>query len=142
MRINDDLTLNSEGLKVSLVRLAPFWRLLFGITGISVLAYYIPLLIVTLTGLWVNRVLMFPDVLIEVGILAIVSVIGYAFKNIWLVALVVLGIYLGYEIQHYVRAPMTFEIGLRWPEFFAPSASLILNAWLTRRYVRSVELQD
>ena len=140
MNLNEERPVHAIGPRAALVRLPRPARLALGIIGCAVVAFYVPLLVVTMTGVWTNRIFMLDDVAVESSIMAVVSLVGYFTGRVWIVSFVVIGLFLAYLTQHFVRSPAVFNFGMRWPDFFHPATALLLNSWLLQRYIKSVGL--
>jgi len=139
MKLSGSVQAESDDLSAILRQLPRPVRLSLGIAGSAFLAFYVPLVAVTATGIWANRIMMWEDVFIETGILMVVSVLGLVLKRLWAVAIFASITFLIYITQHFLRSPQIFDLGTRWADFFHPVAGFLLNAWLVQRYIRAVD---
>lgn len=132
--------LEEDSLGGIVLRWPRFVRLAIGLLSCALISYFTALLLISVTGRWMNRSALLLDILIESSVLAALSLLGYLLGQIRLTALIVLGAFLLYEIQHFMRMPGDRHLLEHWPEFFLPSVSVLLNQYLFAKYAQTAEL--
>jgi len=128
--IQDDRT----GIAEVLQKLDPRLGFAIGLLSCAVVAYYIPLIIVALTGTWVNNLTMMDQLAVGVVILAGSNLIGNRVKRILLVGIVfavLFNIYTVVLMLHMAAHPTVHDW---WMAFFFPTAACLLNAWFFLRF--------
>ncbi len=118
------------------------WKFVIGVAGCAIVAHYLPLFFVTITGIWSDLPLNPIDMLFGIVPLIIVSVLGLVAKKVWTVALMACGIFIVYETQHYMRATFPFSFHDKWAEVFDPVAAILANSFLLSRYIVWMKLLD
>ena len=112
----------------------PFWlQVSLGSVISAIVAFYIPLIAVLVTGVWLNRLTMWLDVFVECSMLLVITLIGYRKRRIWKVTLTFVVLYLVYDVQHFVRSVAKLQPFLVGAELFHPVAALLVNGYLINK---------
>ncbi len=131
---------NRSDLFESLRELDPSLRYAIGLVCCAVVAYYIPSIIIALTGLWVNNLTMLLPLLISATVLVVQNLIGNRLNKILICGLIFAGTIdcgQAYSVAHY---PHSFAWHVYLMLFFFPTAACILNAWLFLRFKTAADL--
>ncbi len=128
--IQDDRT----GIAEALRSLDPRLRFAIGLLSCAVVAYYIPSIIIALTGVWVNNLTMINLLLISVAVLVLQNLVGNKVKRIFLVAVIFMIVFNAYAtvLMLHMAANPTFHDW--WMMFFFPTATCLLNAGMFLRF--------
>lgn len=118
----------------SLRRLNPLSRFSLGLIICAILAYYIPMVLVALTGAWVNNLLMWNELAVGVAMLLAQNLIGNKVGRPMLVAIIFAVLIDCYYVQFFARISMPAAWKGAWKLFFVPTVGFPLNAYLLIRY--------
>ncbi len=117
-------------------------RLSFGIGLLfcAIIAYYVPLVLIALTGVWVNNLTMLLPLLIAVTVLVVQNLIGNKLSKLMPVAIAFAVVIDCAEAYLIARTSHSFDWRVCWMLFFLPTAACILNAWLLLRFKAAADL--
>jgi len=129
---------NRGAMSEALRSLDPRICLAIGLVFSAVIGYYVPAILIALTGVWVNDLTMVIPLLLSVTVLIVQNLIGNHFNKILLTG-IVLGVALdGYYLDFMLRTAVNPTWHDWWMVYFAPPASCILNAWLFLKFKKTV----
>lgn len=123
-------------------QLQPFWRWLIILGMVGLVSWYLPLLVVSITGVWQQNFRNIPDLLLAVTVLSIQSIVGYVTRKPWLVCAVFLALIFGYFASLISRRTASWaEWQTWWMVFFVPAAALTLNTYLFGKFAQAAALR-
>ena len=128
--IQDDRT----GIAEVLQSLDPRLSFAIGLLGCALVAYYIPSILIALTGVWVNNLTMMDALLISMVVLIVQNLIGNRIKKILLVGIVFAVLFNLYAVVVMVHKTANPTFHDWWMMFFYPTVTYPLNAWLLLRF--------
>lgn len=131
---------NRSGMFEALRELDPTFRYAIGLISCAVAAYYIPSIIIALTGVWVNNLTVLNLLLISVAILIVQNLIGNYFKKILLVGIVFAVLSNIYAVVSMLRIAAHPTVHDWWMMFFFATTSYPLNAWLLLKFKAAANL--
>jgi hypothetical protein len=130
-----------SGLSEALRSINPSLCFVIGLIVCASLAYYFPLILIALTGIWVNNLTMMLQFMVFVAILIITNCIGNRLRRIFLANAVMVGLAISYEAWYYAHGFNWSELSRNWMVFFLPVAAFLLNAWLFLRFKAAAGLK-
>jgi|GEM_PF-4989490 len=109
---------------------SPLWiRIFIALLTSSVLAYYLPMIIVSLTGHWANNLTDPRLLLVSIGIYIFQNSVGILFRRITLVGI-------AFAVAWFLFFLVTIVLTRRiegwkewWPVLFAPELASLINAF-------------
>ncbi len=108
-----------------------FW---IGLIACASIAYYIPLIFIALTGVWVNNLTMADQLLVAIVFLIIQNLIGNRMNKIIIMGVVLAVVLDGFEAVSLLHATSWSVWQANWMTFFLPTVGCLLNAWLFQRF--------
>ncbi len=116
----------------------PTLRFVAGLIFCAVVAYYIPLVLIALTGIWVNNLTMMVQLAVCTAFLIVLNLVGNRLNRVFLTNLVFVMIIDCYEVYDLARTSDWSAWHNWWMLFFFPTAACLLNAWLFLRFKAAV----
>ena len=114
--------------------LDPRLRFVAGLIFCAVVAYYIPLVLIALTGIWVNNLTMMMQLVICTALLIVLNLVGNRLDKVFLTNIVLAVIVDCYEAFDLTRTSNWSAWHNCWMLFFFPTIACLLNAWLFLRF--------
>ena len=131
---------NRRGVLEVLRSFAPLPRFVVGLIACAIAAYYVPLILIALTGVWVNSLADAMQLLIVVMVLVIQNLIGNKLNQMLIVSAVFAVLVDGLELYILIRTSSSLVFHRDWMLFFLPTTAFFLNAWLLGQYKRAMAL--
>jgi hypothetical protein len=129
-------------LKEMLVGLPVVSRVLTGSIACAILACYVPLILIAMTGVWVNNLTMWMLNGIWIGILFVVSLVGYRTSRVWptaTVAAILMSAYVSYGMLFAARVE---DWRFWWPMWVFGPLGILLNARLFSSYMKMARVSS
>jgi hypothetical protein len=117
-------------------KIPPLLRFLLGLFGSAVFAFYVPMILVTFTGKWINNLTMWLEVGLAVTVLMVQNIIGNSIRRIMPTAVVFSGLILLYYAQFLARLTTLGQWREWWQLFFVPLLACLLNGYFLLKYKR------
>jgi hypothetical protein len=137
---NDPVLLDQQSAAIWLRKMSPRSRFTIGLLTSAILGYYVPILLIAMTGRWVNALTDLVGLGVAATILILQNLIGNRLKRIMSV---------GVSFAFFLSGLMFFLTLLsgrrwvfkdHWPDEFLPIVACLINAWLLARYKNVVNL--
>lgn len=137
-----EITNSQTPLAQALRNLHPIPRLAFGLIGCAAISVYAPMLVLTLTGKWVN--FMLGQSLINAACIAVVALVTLAANKVGRVMLVSAALALAFDL-YWTSLSVRIYTGhdwwrYGWPNYFDVTAVFLLNGFLFLRYKQAADL--
>lgn len=114
------------------------WSLTIFLSG--AIGWYVPLISVTLSGVWINNVGMWKEALSGCLFLTLMNLIGYWTRRPSVIACLFLLLIVGYEAQHLAKLTIHWTWGETWQLFYMPAAAIPLSAWTFTKFLDAADL--
>ena len=133
---------HQTSLQESLRNLTPKTRFWIGLFACAILAHFVPVLILTVAGQWVNEVLVFVVLAGMALVLVLQNLLGNKLRRIWLVNSIAAFLYSAYAFSLMVRQAHNLAQGLEawWGTFLWVILACLLNAALFIQYKKMANL--
>ena len=135
--VQDDRGNLSEALR----SINPSLCYVIGLIVCATIAYYLPLILIALTGVWVNNLTMMLQFVVFAAVLTITNLIGNRLSRIFLANAVMVGLAISYESWYFAHGFNWSELSHNWMAFFLPVAAFLLNAWLFLQFKAAAGLK-
>lgn len=140
---SDKRIINNQRTAVeALLTLKPLPRFVVGLVGSAVLAFYIPLIMITLTGKWINNLTGDAWLANLIGIMVLLAqnLIGNKIKRIMPTGIIFAVLMLCYYGGLIIRGWGWGDWKGWWPFLFFSAVSYPLNAYVLLKYKRATDL--
>lgn len=137
---NRGITNHQEGLADMLRSLNPFPRFVLGLVGCAVLAYCVPMLVITFTGVWNNILGMWLVNTIVISVLIVQNLIGNKARRVFLTGVAFAALLDFYALSLIVRTRTLRDWNDWWLQLLIPAIVCLLNAFLFIKYKKVADL--
>lgn len=134
---------HQTSLQEALQNLAPKTRFWIGLFACAILAHFVPVLILTIAGQWVNEVLVFVVLVGMALVLVLQNMLGNKLHKIWLVNSIAAFLYSAHAFRLMAQQAHDITQGLEawWGTFLWVILACLLNAALFVQYKKMAHLE-
>ena len=137
---NKPIFLHQMSVAIWLRSMSPRSRFIIGIFAAAILGYYVPSLLIAMTGRWVNALTDLFVLGAATIFLVLQNMIGNRLKRIMLVGFFFALLLDGLTVFATLMSGRQWTFKDHWTDEFLPTVACLLNAWLLIKYKRVVDL--
>ena len=137
---NKQISFVQVNLSTALRQLPEKGRFALGALTCALISYYTPLLIIAITGRWVNSLTDVLGLSLGTTVLCLQTVIGNKIKRVMLLGALLAVSFAVVIVYMILSSSRSWSLINYWPDIFLPVTACLLNSILFLRYKRAANL--